>query len=209
LFIVNSGQTFVVNGLTFANGGGVQYGGAIDSGGTALTVVDSTFDGNFASKAGGAISDTSGTFNVSGSTFVNNVAGESAGAIFENTGSMTITNSTFKGNTSRIAGGIQSDAPATVTNSTLDDNLGQEQIAAASGNISLGGDIIVNNPRGSCSQTVTDLGYNLTDSDGTACGFSAGNNDLVSTDPQLQALANNGGKTQTEALPSSSPAPST
>ena len=51
---------------------------------------------------------------------------------------------------------------------------------------------------------ITDLGYNI--DDGTSCGFSTANHSLPSTDPGLDALAWNGGSTETMALPPGSPA---
>ena len=51
---------------------------------------------------------------------------------------------------------------------------------------------------------ITDLGYNI--DTGSSCGFSAPNHSLSNTQPQLDALASNGGSTQTMALPAGSPA---
>ena len=51
---------------------------------------------------------------------------------------------------------------------------------------------------------ITDLGYNI--DTGSSCGFSATNHSLPNTQPQLDALASNGGSTQTMALPVGSPA---
>ncbi|MGH3265348.1 MAG: choice-of-anchor Q domain-containing protein, partial [Trebonia sp.] len=53
-------------------------------------------------------------------------------------------------------------------------------------------------------QPITDVGYNL--DTGTSCGFSTANHSLSSANPQLGPLANNGGPTQTMALPAASPA---
>ena len=50
---------------------------------------------------------------------------------------------------------------------------------------------------------ITDLGYNI--DTGSSCGFSAPNHSLSNTQPQLDALASNGGSTQTMALPARQP----
>jgi hypothetical protein len=50
---------------------------------------------------------------------------------------------------------------------------------------------------------VTSAGYNLEDD--ASCPLS-GPGDLTSTNPQLATLASNGGPTQTEAIPATSPA---
>jgi chitodextrinase len=51
---------------------------------------------------------------------------------------------------------------------------------------------------------ITDLGYNI--DTGSSCGFTATNHSLPNTQPELDALAWNGGSTQTMALPAGSPA---
>jgi chitodextrinase len=51
---------------------------------------------------------------------------------------------------------------------------------------------------------ITDLGYNI--DTGSSCGFTGTNHSLPNTQPQLDALASNGGPTQTMALPAGSPA---
>jgi hypothetical protein len=53
---------------------------------------------------------------------------------------------------------------------------------------------------------VTDAGHNLEGTTPSQCGFSAAHADLIGVDPLLSPLAFNGGPTQTEALPASSPA---
>jgi hypothetical protein len=51
---------------------------------------------------------------------------------------------------------------------------------------------------------ITDAGYNI--DSGSSCGFSAASHSMINTQPQLDALASNGGPTQTMALPAGSPA---
>ncbi len=70
--------------------------------------------------------------------------------------------------------------------------------------MTLGGTIVADNSGGNCSGTISETsGYNL--DSGTSCGFSAGT-DINSTEPQLGALSNNGGPTQTQAIGAGSPA---
>jgi len=72
----------------------------------------------------------------------------------------------------------------------------------ANSTVSVAATIVAGNTGGDCSETITDLGYNL-DDDGS-CGFSAGSPDfdLPDTNPDLDAsgLADNGGPTPTIAL---------
>jgi hypothetical protein len=70
--------------------------------------------------------------------------------------------------------------------------------------VTLKNTIVANNEGGDCGGGgVTSDGHNL-DSDGT-CALT-GTGDQSSTDPLLAALADNGGPTQTRALPANSPA---
>ncbi|HVU91433.1 MAG TPA: Ig domain-containing protein, partial [Jatrophihabitans sp.] len=57
-----------------------------------------------------------------------------------------------------------------------------------------------------CFGTVADGGYNLSGDKANSCSFSAGEHDLVKTDPKLGPLADNGGPTSTQLLGKGSPA---
>jgi hypothetical protein len=89
---------------------------------------------------------------------------------------LAVNNSTVSGNS---AGGIFNSGTATLQNS------------------------IISNSGPNCSGAITSHGYNLI-SDGS-CAFS-GPGDMNNTDPKLGPIQNNGGPTQTMALPSGSPA---
>ena len=69
--------------------------------------------------------------------------------------------------------------------------------------LTLQNSIVASNSPGNCSGSMTSKGYNLS-SDGS-CNFS-NSGDRNNTDPKLGPLQNNGGPTQTMALPSGSPA---
>jgi hypothetical protein len=57
-----------------------------------------------------------------------------------------------------------------------------------------------------CLGTVTDGGYNVSSDSGNSCSFSSSKHDLTRTDPDLGALADNGGPTRTHTLLKHSPA---
>jgi Bacterial Ig domain/MBG domain (YGX type) len=125
----SNGGTLTVNGSTFSNDVTTGDGGAIDNGdgtgGTCtlagltctLTVIASTFSGNFTTNGdGGAIDNAdnggSGTLTVSGSTFSNNVTSVYArdGGAIDNAdnggdGTFSVSGSTFSGNTANFDGG--------------------------------------------------------------------------------------------------------
>jgi hypothetical protein len=182
--------------------GGTAAGGGIYNRGT-LTINKSTLTGNLSDALcrepclvkGGGISN-SGTLTIINSTLSQNEtsaicdlsACSSLGGGINNNGALRISNSTFSGN-SAVAlnsghaqgGGINNVGAATLQNS----------IVANSGS------------GGNCAGPITSSGYNLS-SDNT-CNFNK-SGDLNNTDPQLGILQNNGGPTQTMALPSGSPA---
>jgi hypothetical protein len=169
--------TFINNTATIYGGGGI-----VGAAGTT-TVTASTFVGN-TGPGGGAI-DNDTTLIVSNSTFYNNTGGSNGGGAIQNFGTATISDSTLSGNTSQFGANIHNYGTSTLT------------ISAS---------IVANGASGSnCSGSpIADGGYNL--DSGSSCGFSSANASLSNTQPRLDALASNGGPTQTMALPAASPA---
>jgi CSLREA domain-containing protein len=143
MFIINSGASVSISGLTIANGI-ASSGGAINNNGT-LMVSNCIFIGNLANggsgihggsgASGGAILNNSGgSLTVIGSVFVNNSANSAShgegGAIYNLGTSAVIYGSTFSGNsavgTNRYAGGgalCNDSGTMTVGNSTFVGNL--------------------------------------------------------------------------------------
>lgn len=126
VFVVGSGNTVSISGLTITSagaytsgsivGGGALFnlgtaslqnstisgnsatsGGAIYNAGT-LTVSNSTFSGNSAQDGGAIVNGGGVTMTLSGSTFVNNSATANGGGAIENNGTLSATNNTFVGN---------------------------------------------------------------------------------------------------------------
>ena len=213
--------------LTIRNGSTYFGGGGISNQGT-LRVIDSTLSGNVAINSffahGGGISN-SGTVTISSSTLSGNTARlecnrpcvAEGGGIF-NSGTLTINNSTLSGNSAVRSGGngfgggiFNLGGRVTINNSTLSGNSADTSGGGIfnNGAATLQNSIVANSPSGgNCSGTtgtgtITSKGYNLS-SDGS-CDFD-GPGDLNNTDPMLGPLQNNGGPTQTMALPSGSPA---
>ena len=134
---------------------------------------------------GGAI-DNDTTLNIANSTFYNNTGGTNGGGAIVNFGTTTLNQSTFSGNTSPYGANIYN-----YTGFKL--SMSMDIVA---------GGLVGNNCGGQAP--ITDLGYNI--DTGSSCGFSATNHSLPNTEPELDALASNGGPTQTMALPAGSPA---
>ena len=206
--IYSAGGTLTVAGSVFSGNHTNNWGGGIFNGsGSTLTVTDSTFSGNTDVYSGGGIGNLGGTAIVSKSTFSGNSTSFSGGGgIWNNAGTLSVTNSTFSGNSATFAGfstggGISNDAVATVTNSTFSGNgAGTGGGIWNGGTLTLSNTIVANSlSGGNCGGAITDAGANL-QYPGSDCGG------MTSADPMLGALQNNGGPTDTMALPLGSPA---
>ena len=114
--------------------------------------------------------------------------GSVTGGGINNSGTVTVSTSTFSGNSAPQGGGIYNNT----------------------GTVNVRGTIIANSPSGgNCAATApTSQGDNIS-SDGTCVATSVPLNDRNNTDPLLNALANNGGPTETFALQNTSPAVNT
>lgn len=190
--------------------------------GASLTASDLTIRRGDA-PSGAGVRNLSGTLALTGVTLDANEGGE-GGAIF-NDGTATLRNVTLSGNTATAnGGGLYTSGTATLNNVTIAGN-SADQDTNGSGN---GGGIFIqggtvtpsntiigdnidrstggNDKHDDCSGPVTSAGYNLIQSP-TGCtiaGTTTGN--LIGQNPQLDALADNGGPTRTHALKNNSPA---
>jgi len=178
LFNIAAETTARFSNLTFT-GGSADNGGAISNQGN-LTVTGSTFAGNNATAAGGAIFNQ-GTLNLTNCTFSGNAAATNGGAI-ENQGTLTSNSVTFALNSAPTGGGI----------------------SASSGVATLINTLLAGNTPADCAGAITSNGHNLSQNPGT-CTFNA-DSDITGVNPNLAALADNGGDSQTHALPFRSPA---
>ncbi len=158
--------------MTIQNGNGTD-GGAILSH-DATTIANVTFSNNTASNSGGAIKNAGTILIISNSTFTSNTA-DIGGAIIAQSGMTTIINSTFSGNTATSNGaGIYNDTGSILHYSNT---------------------IIANSTSGSDCTNAGTLGANVNNLVKDGSCFAS-----LSGDPNLDALADNGGSTQTFAL---------
>ncbi|WP_223788817.1 choice-of-anchor Q domain-containing protein [Marinicella meishanensis] len=211
IFNVDVGVAVNLYALNVNNGFDLGEGGGIISNGN-LTIVDSTFDGHVSSSGplgGGAIYNSNfGTLTVSESTFTNNLAGK-GGAIFNDGGTLNIEISTFSQNGSNAGegGAIHNRGTLIATNVTIAGN-GQANTTGG-GLMTWNGNQTLNNTLIADNNGSQDCYIELSNSSQSNSNslIESGNCDAALTDdPQLQALANNGGNTQTMALALTSPA---
>ena len=212
--IPGSGDTVTIQDVTIRNGNG----GVFVQMGNTMNVLRATISDNPNRGI-----ENFGTLNATDVTFTGNTygAGGSGGALglF---GPTTLTNVTLSGNSAGAGGGaIYTEASLTIKNSTIvqntADNNGNDDgngggIYRDGGTTTLTNTILANNVDNSavtkhadCSGAVTSDGYNLIeDTTGCSIGGSLTGN-VTGSDPGLGALQDNGGPTDTHALPSTSP----
>ena len=207
--IFNNG-TLTVDSCFFDINRAKLKGGAIYNAGV-MTVNNSTFFDNSVNigdepgESGGAIYNT-GTATLTGSTLNTNVASQS-GAGIANSGTMTVINSTLTGNATTLAGiasgaAVMNSGSISISYTTITQNYSTTAgaVFSAPDTIEIHNTIIADNPGGDCSYPPTSmiLGMNI-NSDGTCGG-------MVTDDPKLGPLADNGGGTLTHSIPADSPA---
>ena len=193
-------------GAGLVNGGG----GIRVRSGAALKLTDAVVAANRAAgtfATGGGIK-TDGTLTVSGSTIRDNVAQNVGGGIMNIFGNMALTNVTVSGNAnvdgSGGAGVVNIGFGAGLANVTITANTNggysNDTFATPIRNTIIAGNSAPFGGNQNCrlvNGSIDDQGYNLGPSE---CGFSEAANDVVTTDPGLGPLADNGGTTPTHAV---------
>jgi IPTL-CTERM motif len=178
------------NSTTPGDGGAIRN--RFSNSGYYLTITNSTLAGNTANK-GGAISFEAGFgLTIANSTLANNHANDSSGAIGLN-GFAFIYNSTIAGNTATFVGGINAQGPQLTLQSTILAN-----------NTDSTGINDVNRTGGTFDATNSLFSETFLPGDNVINGINTGN--LQGANPQLGALANNGGPTPTLLPAPTSPA---
>ena len=211
--VYNTG-TLTVSSSTFSDNSASRVGGIYNTSSGTATITTSTFSGNSASNNSGAIRND-GTMTLSNSTLSDNSGGNGGGALY-NHGAMTITNTTITGNSAASGGAItHNTGTLTINNSTIAGNSGTNGggiRAETGGPVQLRNTILADNTGsngpdcvGTGTGSVTSLGHNLV-GDTTNCPFTPSASDITGQAPLLDALADNGGPTQTRALLAGSPA---
>ncbi|NEO86142.1 MAG: DUF4347 domain-containing protein [Spirulina sp. SIO3F2] len=205
--VFSFGAVTVTDSTVSGNSSGSNQGGGIANYG-AMTVTNSTVSGNSANSYGGGILSFN-TVTVTNSTVSSNSANRAGGGI-ASVGAVTLTNSTISGNsTNNRGGGVFSLDAVTATNATIAFNsaAGNGGGIYASNASTLNNTIVSNNSTGG---TGPDLFGTFTANFSLILNPSgatiSGSNNIFRQDPLLQALANNGGSTQTHALQAGSPA---
>jgi hypothetical protein len=193
-------------------------GGAIDiSGAGEGNIYQATINLNDADAAGGAIETSAGEMFVGFSTFDHNHADGSGGAVDESAGAGVFAGHqvTISDNSAGGSGGALSAASnfffrqATISNNSASVSGGGIANVGAGGTHGLYNTIVANGtaPVGADLAGAFDAQFSLVENTvGAAVTTTVAGSDVLGQDPQLGPLTNNGGPTQTRALPVTSPA---
>ncbi len=210
--------TFFANSSTTAD----RRAGGINNGRDGrMTAQNCTVAGNGAIRGGGIFN--AGDLRVINCTVNGNIATFGAGIANRETPdsedpqptpTLTMENSTVSGNRAFSGGGINNGGTVSLTNCTLSGNRADDSggiLNSGTGTVTLANTIVANSgaaPNCVNEGNVTSLGHNL-DSDGTCGLLQSGDQSgtlAAPLDPLLGPLQNNGGPTETHALPPGSPA---
>ncbi|MBI1325820.1 hypothetical protein GC170_21875 [bacterium] len=196
-----NGENLTLSQVVITDNQATSSGGAIYSDNASLTIVESTISANV-SSSGGGIYAFGGSVQIAGSTISGNRSESGLGQTPDGGGAtfiistVRIQNSTFSGNSATTGGALSSNLSAiTIVNSTFTRNTTAGGSAIQSGgttNLTVANSIIAGN-------TGDDLGSN---------GFTTtlqGQN-ILTGDPKLGSLADNGGPTKTHMPLPGSPA---
>jgi hypothetical protein len=225
--LLNAVGTTAVSTSTFERNIAITGGGAFVSGGQ-MTIVSSTLSGNTADEGGGAFVRSGSYLTIANSTLTGNSGRIIGGGAISNDGEFVLTNSTLHHNNAYLGGGIyNSGFSLNVTNSTLSGNVAEygggvySRSDGSYDRVSFARALISGNTATTGREVFISLGPNLRlnvdnynmfgfGGDAGVYGFIPGASDLVPA-RSLAAildttLRDNGGATQTLALPADSPA---
>ena len=231
VFAVGEGESLGVSGVTIT-GGRIAYGtgGAIQGGGSAVAVADSTLTGNTAA-GGGAISAMFGQLSIVRSTITGNravldpdatdQANGTGGGVLVQLANLYIANSTFSANVAeRAGGGLSALGTGHIVNTTITENTAPAKAGvdfvdfggnnpdggndAVSSLIDVRATIVANNSGTSnCNAVQVRSSYSI--GGDASCRF-VGEGDRQISNPGLGELRDNGGPTDTHLPLDGSPA---
>lgn len=209
------------NNFAYHGGGGVYNA-------SSTAIDNTTIDSNWASVDGGGLFSFLGTATVTNSILSNNTVEQFGGGGIYHEAEVNLTNVTISGNTAGWGAGILAySGPLNITNTTITDNTATGEQSSAGILLHHSTATISNSIIAKQNATTDSNGYDCAISpDGTGALTSKGYNiesgppsfcvlctceftaagDLQNTDPLLEALADNGGNTQTHKLATGSPA---
>ncbi|MEM9244141.1 MAG: choice-of-anchor Q domain-containing protein [Cyanobacteria bacterium P01_F01_bin.153] len=219
-FFVSNNSSLSLDNSSIRTNTASQAGGLYINVST-VNIKQSTVSANSAGNGAGAFQNNGSTLQIEQSTIDSNGATANGGGLFVRNGSdLDVTNSTIANNAAAVSGGAvyvtDPGSNATLKNTTVSGNTsspsGSGLFAGTSATINLFNSIAANSTDGSVDipdalifgGTIEGSDRNLVEDDPS--GAVGGTGALLTGDPLLGPLANNGGPTPTLALLSGSPA---
>jgi CSLREA domain-containing protein len=211
VFRIVDDASAAINNLKISNGNATATnGGGIYNDGDLLALTNSTVSGNNASSAGGGIYNTGNVLTLNKTTVSGNTSDGSGGILNSSTSTLKLTNSTVSGNNVTFNGGgiYNNGGTMTLINSTVSKNTAE----GGGGGLNNGGTAILRNTivAGNTAGTNPDAGgtYSTEGKNliGDTSGFVFTGSGVLSGNPRLGPLQDNGGPTDTHALLSGSQA---
>jgi len=204
------GGVVTISASVITNNSASEYGGGVHTRGSTTTIINSSIVNNHTQNGDGAgvFLTSGGSLQLTGSIIADNVASSLGGGIAafgsSGGGDIAITNTTIARNSAEQGGAIHAnDIRMNIVNSTIAANSAVSYFSGiehrgSAGSLALTNTIIANDPQtasGNCGYrdgaTYTNGGGNI-QFPGTTCG-----EDILTTDPLLLSLADNGGPTWT------------
>ena len=185
MYNFNSGS--ILMEVTFSGNDADGNGGGLFNSGGSTSLTNVTLSGNEAAGSGGGIYNLNANAGLENVTLGGNQAGQQGGGMYNQGSSPALMHATFSGNSADLGGGAMyydADSAGQIQNSLFWNN---------------GSEIYVFEPTGAAVVLTDNIVSGL-------CPAWASCTNVVSADPLLGPLANNGGFTQTMALSPLSPA---
>jgi hypothetical protein len=183
----NSSSSPILMNVAFSANSADFGGGMYNESGSSPTLTNVTFSANSATSSGGGMYNYGSSPTLTNVTFSANSAGSGGGGMFNETGSPTLTNVTFSGNSATNGGGMSN---------------------AVSGNPQIRNTIFWGNTAPTAAQISNNTSAPVVSDSVIQGGCPSGSSctNIIITDPNLGALGNYGGSTQTIPLLSGSSA---
>jgi len=211
--ISNNSASPQVTNCVFTGNNANYGGGTFDTNSSSSDITYCTFHVNSANVDGGGMYSYHSNSIVTSCTFNGNTATRNGAGMYNSRSALSLTNSTFIGNTaSNYGGGIcngdvedmSSSVSADVINCTLSGNIAENGggMYNVYSNTTVTNCIFWDNSENEIENGTTDLtlSYCVIHSDGVVGYPGISSNDIITADPMLEPLADNGGPTKTCAL---------
>lgn len=206
--VFSDSSTPVINNVAFLTNTAQQRGGGLYLSGSPSTITNTTFSGNSSYDGGGLFANDSDS-TINNVTFSNNTSQNRGGGLYNYLSKLSLQNITFNENYTKTYGGgyFNADGPFTITNGTFSANRADVYggaITSDESSAKIFNSIFWGNSAGSSGNQIyifsggVPVIKNSVIEKGCPSGATCTN--IVTADPLLGKLGDNGGFTQTIAL---------